>query len=245
MEGLNALITGAARGIGKSIAETFARKGANLALLDKNWDDSDPFFEKISKDYGVKVFGHKLDVCDKEDCIKITEKAVKEFGKIDILVNNAGITRDNMAVRMSEEEWDSVLNVNLKGAFLMMQSVSKHMMKQRSGCIINIASIAGQTGNPGQANYSASKGGLISLTKSMARELAGRNVRINAVAPGFIDTQMTQEMPQIMRDRVLGLIPLARAGTAQDVANAVLFLASDNSNYITGHTLSVNGGLYI
>lgn len=242
---MSALITGAARGIGKSIAQTFASNGADLALCDKNLSDCQKLAGELSQNYKIKSFASEVDVSVKSDCIGFVEKAIGEFGKIDILVNNAGITRDNLIVRMSEAEWDDVLNVNLKGSFLMIQAVAKYMMKSRKGSIINIASVAAQTGNAAQANYASSKGGVIALTRTMARELAGRNVRVNAVSPGFIETQMTGNIPQPVKERVLTSIPLARAGTPEDVSNAVLFLAGNEAGYITGQVLSVNGGLYI
>lgn len=245
LEGMSALITGAARGIGKSIAETFAANGANLALCNKGSEASVWLAGKLSKDYKIKTFGCKLDVSDRENCRTIIDRVVKEFGRIDILVNNAGITKDNLAVRMSEDEWDSVMDVNLKGAFFMTQFAARYMMKQRKGCIINMTSVAGQTGNIGQVNYASSKGGLIGLTKSMARELAPRNIRVNAVSPGFVETQMTHNIPEPVREKVLAMIPLARTGKPEDVAKSVLFLASPDADYITGHILSVNGGLYI
>jgi 3-oxoacyl-[acyl-carrier protein] reductase len=243
--GKTAIITGAARGIGYAIAEALCAQGANAALCDVDEAAAKESAEKLAKTHGVKTLGLRADVTSAESCDEFTKTAAQTLGGPDILVNNAGITRDNIAVRMSEADWDAVLDTNLKGAFLMSRAALKHMMRNRSGRIINISSVVGQMGNGGQANYSASKAGLIGLTKSLAREFASRNVLVNAVAPGFVTTRMTDAMPEDAKAKLLSIIPLARFARPEDIAAAVVFLAGDGAAYITGQTIAVNGGLYI
>ncbi len=236
------LVTGAARGIGRSIAEKFAEEGADVALCDLNLDWlSDSITACGAK--GGKVNSYAADVSKPDDVQKTIDSVLKDMGRIDILVNNAGITRDGFLIRMSEEDWDAVLGVNLKGAFLFTKATARPMLKQRSGAIINIASIIGLIGNAGQCNYAASKAGVIALTKSAAKELASRNIRVNAVAPGFITTKMTDSLPEDIRNKMLEAIPLNRFGAPGDVADAVLFLASEAAAYITGQVINVNGGM--
>ena len=237
-----ALVTGAARGIGRAIAEKLAAEGADLALCDLNRDWlADSIGACAAK--GVRAEGYAVNVGLAADVQKTVEAAAKDFGRIDILINNAGITRDGFMLRMSEQDWDEVMNVNLKGAFLFTKAVSKIMLKQRSGAVVNMASIIGLIGNAGQCNYAASKAGVIALTKSAARELASRNIRVNAVAPGFIMTKMTESLPEDIRSKMLDAIPLKRFGSPEDVAEAVLFLASEAAAYVTGQVISVNGGM--
>ncbi len=239
-----AVVTGASRGIGRSICLALAGQGAKIVAVDIDPAATDAFVAelKASRTEAVAVAGNVTDAADVENMIKVAKET---FGSVDILVNNAGITRDGLLLRMKDEDWDAVLTVNLKGAFLCTRAAAKVMTKQRSGRIINIASVVGQMGNAGQANYCASKAGLMGLTKSNARELAKRNVTVNAVAPGFIATAMTDALPEDVRQELAAQIPLERLGSADDIANAVLFLASDNSGYITGQVLGVNGGMYM
>lgn len=242
LEGKVALVTGAARGIGRAIAEKCAAEGADLALCDlqQAWLDDTA---KAVTDKGRKVACFAADVSKTADVQATVDAAQKTFGKIDVLVNNAGITRDGFLVRMSEADWDAVLAVNLKGAFLFTKAVARPMMKQRSGVIVNLASIIGVVGNAGQCNYAASKAGVIALTKSAARELASRQIRVNAVAPGYIQTKMTETLPEDIQKKMLTAIPMARFGVPDDVANVVLFLAGNASAYMTGQVLSVSGGM--
>ena len=242
--GKTAIVTGAARGIGQTIALDLAAKGADLVIGDVKAEWLTETEEAI-KQLGAKVTCKELDVTSTDACQKAFDEVAKENGRIDILVNNAGITRDGLLMRMSEEDWDAVLTVNLKGVFNCTKAVTRVMMKQRSGSIINIASIIGLMGNAGQANYAASKGGVIAFTKSIAREIASRNVRVNAIAPGFITSKMTDALSEEVRQKMLEAIPLGVFGTPQHVADAVTFLASDQSAYITGQVLSVNGGMYM
>jgi 3-oxoacyl-[acyl-carrier protein] reductase len=237
-----ALITGGGRGIGKAIALAFSREGADIVIADINKQDAENSCLEIEA-RGRKTLALEMDVTDYNQVEEAINKILDKFGKIDILVNNAGITRDNLLLRMSEADWDAVINVNLKGSFNCIKAVSKPMIKQRQGKIINIASIIGLMGNPGQANYSASKAGLIALTKTTARELASRNINVNAVAPGFIQTEMTAKLSQDLKEKMLQAIPLCRLGSPEDVALACLFLASEDSNYITGQTIVVDGGM--
>jgi 3-oxoacyl-[acyl-carrier protein] reductase len=241
-KGKTAVITGAARGIGQAIALELASKGADIVIGDvkAEWLSET---EAALKQMGAKVSCKELDVTSSDACQKVFNEIAEENGRIDILVNNAGITRDGLLMRMSEEDWDAVLTVNLKGTFNCTKAVTRTMMKQRSGSIINIASVVGIMGNAGQANYAASKGGVIAFTKSVAKELASRNIRANAIAPGFISSKMTDALSDEVRQLMLDAIPLSAFGTPQDIANAVTFLASDMSSYITGHVLSVNGGM--
>lgn len=243
-KGKIAVITGASRGIGRSISLALSAAGATIVAMDMDQTATDAVVAELKAAGGtaLAVVGNVTNPVDADNMI---DAAVKEFGRVDILVNNAGITRDGIFLRMKDEDWDAVLTVNLKGAFLCSRAASKVMAKQRSGRIINIASVVGQMGNAGQANYCASKAGLIGLTKSNARELAKRNVTVNAVAPGFIATAMTDALSDKVKAELTAQIPLERLGSAEDIANAVLFLASESSGYITGHVLSVNGGMYM
>ncbi len=237
-----AIITGAARGIGFAIAETLAQNGALSVIIDLNKDDVDFAVQKID-DAGFKAIGYACDVTDSENLGIVFKDIHSKFDKIDILVNNAGITKDDLLMKMKEADWDVVINVNLKGTFNCIQKVSRFMLKQKSGVIINISSIIGIMGNPGQANYAASKGGIIALTKSAAKEFASRNIRVNAIAPGFIQTEMTDKLPKEVVDKYLAAIPLSCMGTVKDVANLCVFLASNEAKYITGQTINVDGGL--
>ena len=237
-----AVITGGARGIGKAIALLFAGEGADIAICDVNPDAMKLAADEITA-HGRSVLTGVVDVTKPSDVESFVQKTLDKFKKIDILINNAGVTRDSLLVRMSESDWDLVLDVNLKGAFNCTKSVSKIMMKQRDGRIVNIASIIGIMGNAGQANYAASKGGLIAFTKSIAKELASRNVRTNAIAPGFIQTDMTAKLSEEVKSEMLKHIPLGSLGSVQDVANLALFLACDDSAYITGQVVQVDGGM--
>ncbi|MBT0665797.1 3-oxoacyl-[acyl-carrier-protein] reductase [Geobacter pelophilus] len=239
-----ALITGASRGIGRSISLALAAQGAKIVAVDLDLAATEVVVEEL-KQLGAEAIAVQGNVTVAEDAEKMVDAAVAKFGRVDILVNNAGITRDGLLLRMKDEDWDAVLTVNLKGAFLCTRAVSKVMTKQRSGRIINIASIVGQMGNAGQANYCASKAGLIGLTKSNARELAKRNITVNAVAPGFIATAMTDALSEKVRGELTAQIPLERLGSPEDIANAVVFLAAENSGYITGQVIAVNGGMYM
>ena len=239
-----AVITGASRGIGRSIALALAAQGAAIVAVDMDQAATDAVVAEL-KAAGGKALGVVGNVTVSADAERMIDAAMETFGRVDILVNNAGITRDGLLVRMKEEDWDAVLTVNLKGAFLCTRAASKVMTKQRYGRIINIASIVGLMGNAGQANYCASKAGLIGLTKSNARELAKRSITVNAVAPGFIATAMTDALSDKVRAELTAQIPLERLGSADDIANAVVFLASEATGYITGHVLSVNGGMYM
>ena len=236
------VVTGAARGLGQAIAIKFAQAGANIALCDLQEDWLSETLEK-AKSLGSRAETYGINVADVESVTEGIKAIESDFGQIDVLVNNAGITKDGLLMRMSEEDWDAVLDVNLKGVFLCTKAVMRGMMKQRSGTIVNIASVIGLMGNPGQANYAASKGGVISFTKTVAKELASRNVRCNAVAPGFIRTAMTDLLEEDVQIRMKELIPLSRFGEPDDVANVVLFLASDASSYVTGQVLSTCGGM--
>ncbi len=244
LEGRVALVTGASQGIGRAIAEELAKAGATVALAARNEAKLAEVKAAIEDDGGrAEIFA--LDVSS-EDAIKTTAKEiVAKLGAVHILVNNAGVTRDTLVLRMKSSDWDDVLNTNLKGAFLLTQALLQPMMKARWGRIINISSVNGELGAPGQANYAASKAGLIGLTKSLAREFASRNITVNAVAPGFIETDMTHVLTDDQKTAMLGAVPLGRAGTVADIAAAVRFLASEEAGYITGHTLDVNGGLYM
>lgn len=242
LNGKVALVTGAGRGIGKTIALTLAEQGADLAVCDLKEDFLKETVQEIEKK-GRKALALEVDVSSLSSVTDMVQKILDNFNKVDILVNNAGITKDNLLLRMSEDDWDQVLKVNLKGAFNLTKAVIRPMMKQQSGSIINIASIIGIMGNAGQANYAASKAGLIGFTKSIAKEVASRNIRVNAVAPGFIQTAMTDKLPEDVKQAMLNQIPLKRFGTAQDVSNVVLFFASEVSSYITGEVIKVDGGM--
>ena len=243
-KGKVAIVTGASRGIGRSIALALAAEGANIVAVDLGAAETEAMVAEV-KALGVDALAVLGNVTVAADVEKMFEAAVEKFGRVDILVNNAGITRDALLLRMKDEDWDAVLTVNLKGAFLCSRSAAKVMSKQRFGRIINIASVVGQMGNAGQANYCASKAGLIGLTKSNARELARRNITVNAVAPGFIASAMTDVLPEKVKEELTAQIPLERLGTADDIANAVLFLAAERSGYITGQVIGVNGGMYM
>lgn len=236
-----AIITGAARGIGKAITLALVKEGAAVVLSDVS-EEVHKVAEEIKESGGqaVSIVGN---VTKQSDCEAMVDLALKTFNKLDILVNNAGITRDNLLLRLSEEDWDAVLDINLKGTFLCTKAAIKPMMKQRSGNIINIASVIGQMGNTGQANYSASKGGVIAFTKTMAKELGSRNIRVNAIAPGFIESKMTEVLSEDARKRLLDLIPLGTLGKPEYVANAVVFLASSEACYLTGQVINVDGGM--
>ena len=237
-----AIVTGSARGIGKAIAMKFAKDGYDVVISD--------ILEDVAKETAkeIETLGQKslvvvADVSKANDAARLINETVETFGRLDVLVNNAGVTRDNLSIRMKEEEWDMVLNINLKGTFLCSQQAAKVMMKKRSGRIVNIASVSGILGTAGQANYASSKAGIIALTKTLARELGPRNITVNAIAPGFILTEMTEKLPDKVKEEYLAQIPLKRGGTPQDIANVVAFLASDNASYITGTTTIVSGGL--
>ena len=242
LENKIALVTGAARGIGQAIALQLAADGADLALCDVKAEWLEDTIAKV-KALGRRAEGYSMDVANGAAVGEAVAKILADFGRIDVLVNNAGITRDTLLMRMSEEDWDAVLDINLKGAFLVTKAVVKPMMKQRSGAIVNIASVVGIMGNPGQANYTASKAGLIALTKTTAKELGSRNVRVNAVAPGFIRTAMTDKLSEPVKEAMLKMVPLGRLGEPEDVAKAVAFLASDAAASVDGQTLAVCGGI--
>ena len=242
LENKIAIVTGAARGIGQAIARQLADDGADLALCDVKAEWLEETAGQV-RGRGRRAEMYAMDVASGAAVGEAVARIAADFGRIDILVNNAGITRDTLLVRMTEEDWDAVLNVNLKGAFLATKAVAKIMMKQRAGAIVNIASVVGIMGNAGQANYTASKAGLIALTKTTAKELGSRNVRVNAVAPGFIRTAMTEKLPEPVKDSMLRLVPLGRFGEPEDVARAVAFLASDHAAYVNGQTLAVCGGM--
>jgi 3-oxoacyl-[acyl-carrier protein] reductase len=244
MKGHTAVITGGGRGIGKAIAETLARRGVNIVVVDVNLD-----IARETADYlrtlGVRSIPARADVSKASDVSAIFETAAKEFEKVEILVNNAGITKDGLLMRMREEDWDAVININLKGTFLCSKEAVRLMSKQRYGRIINIASIVAFMGNPGQANYSASKAGIVGLTKTVAKEYAGRGITSNAVAPGFITTAMTDALPENVKTEMMKSIPMNRFGAVDDVANAVAFFAANESGYVTGQVIHVNGGMYM
>jgi len=243
LEGKTAVITGASRGIGKSIALVFAKHGCNIAFTDLFYDDNAIQLEKELAELGVKAKGYASDASSFVKSEETMNEIVKEFPVIDILVNNAGITRDNLLLRMSESDWDAVININLKSVFNLTKAVQKTMLKQRFGSIVNMSSVVGVAGNAGQANYAASKAGIIGFTKSVALELGSRNIRCNAIAPGFIETEMTHKLPPEAKEMWLKDIPSKRPGTPEEVANAALFLASDLSEYVTGQVLNVCGGM--
>lgn len=244
LEGKNVLITGAAQGIGKSIAVEMAKEGANIGVADINITTAESAAQEISA-LGVKSTALQLNVADQSSVTDAVQAFTKELGSLDVLVNNAGITRDTLLMRMKEEDWDTVLNINLKGTFLCTKEAVKIMAKQRYGKIINISSVVAFIGNPGQANYSASKAGLIGLTRTTAREYAPRGIRVNAIAPGFIKTAMTDVLPDNVKDEMMKAIPLGQFGTPEDVAQAAIFLSSPESDYLTGQVIHVNGGMYM
>ncbi len=241
----NAIVTGSARGIGKGIAELLAQKGLNLVISDVLMEEAEKTAAEIAARYGVRTLAVKTDVTDPLAVQQLIDETKQKLGSVDFLVNNAGVTKDNLAIRMSEKEWDLVLDVNLKGSFLCAQAATKEMMKQRFGRVVNIASVAGILGSAGQANYASSKAGLIGLTKVLAREMGSRNITVNAVAPGFIATEMTEKLSDKIKEEYLAQIPLKRAGTVSDIAEAVAFLLSPAASYITGTVINVSGGLLI
>jgi len=243
LEGKTALITGASRGIGRAIAEKFADEGANLILTDLFYDENAEALVESLSTRGIKVKMYASDASKYTDAQKVVDEAAKEFGAIHILVNNAGITRDTLLMRMSEEQWDLVINVNLKSVFNLTKAVQPLMLKQREGSIINMSSVVGVSGNAGQGNYSASKAGIIGFTKSVAKEVGSRNIRCNAIAPGFIISDMTAKLSEEVRQEWAGKIPLKRGGTTDEVAKVALFLASDLSSYVTGQVIHVCGGM--
>jgi len=244
LEGKNALITGGAQGIGKSIALAMAKEGAGIGIADVNLESAQATADEI-KALGVKSLALRLDVSNQANVSEAFKTFKTEFGSLDILINNAGITRDTLLMRMKEEDWDAVLNINLKGSFLCSKEAIKIMVKQKAGKIVSISSVVAFMGNPGQANYSSSKAGLIGLTKTIAKEYANRGIRANAVAPGFIQTAMTDAVSEEVKNEMHKAIPLGKFGTSEDVANAVIFLSSADSDYITGQVIHVNGGMYM
>lgn len=243
LQGKSVLVTGASRGIGRAIALEFAKQGANVAV---NYAGSENKAQKVVEEIlqlGVKGFKIQADVSNESDVKGMVKEVISQFGQLDILINNAGVNKDNLLMRMKESEFDQVINTNLKGAFLCTKAVTRQMMKQKAGRIINVASIVGVSGNPGQANYVAAKAGVIGLTKTTAKELASRNVLVNAVAPGFISTDMTDALTEEQRKEMLSMIPLSKLGRPEDVAKVVRFLASEDANYITGQTIHIDGGM--
>ena len=244
LEGRVALITGAARGIGKAIALKYASEGAHIAFTDLVINEAAQETVRELEAFGVTVRAYASNAADFEATQAVVEQVVADFGRIDILVNNAGITKDGLVMRMSEAQWDAVIDVNMKSAFNFLHAVVPVMARQRSGSIINMASIAGQTGNPGQVNYSASKAGLIAMAKSVAKEMGGRGIRANAIAPGYVISEMTEALPQAVRDEFVKMIPLGRGASVDEVASVALFLASDLASYVTGQVIAVNGGMY-
>lgn len=244
LAGKVALVTGAAQGIGKAVSLLLARNGADIVVSDINLEKAEETAKEVQT-LGRKALAVKVDVAKLDDVEKMVEAILGQFGKVDILVNNAGIARDKLILRMTEEDWDAVLNINLKGTFNCSKAVVRHMSKQRSGKIVNIASVVGEMGNAGQGNYAASKAGVIGFTKTIAREFAQRGINVNAIAPGYIETPMTDALPEKAKEELKRLIPMDRLGKPEDVAEAVLFLVSEASSYITGQVLNVNGGIYM
>ncbi len=242
LDGKTAIVTGAAQGIGKEIACSLAKEGANVAVSDIDIEHAEQTADQIRKT-GRKTLVIKADVSMPDEAANIIEKTIDKLGSLDILINNAGITRDNFILRMKDEDWDKVLAINLKGTFNCIKAAAKVMLKQRKGRIVNMASIIGLIGNAGQANYAASKAGVIALTKSCAKEFGSRGITVNAIAPGFISTKMTEVLKEDIKQKMLGNIPLGRFGLPADVANLVLFLVSDEANYITGQVINVDGGM--
>ncbi len=243
LEGKIALVTGASKGIGRAIAVKYAEQGANVAFTYLSSVEKGQQLEQELAEFGIQAKGYRSDASNYAQAEALVEDVIKDFGKLDVLVNNAGITKDGLLMRMSEEQWDAVINTNLKSVFNLTKAATKHMMRAKSGSIINMASVVGIKGNAGQANYAASKAGIIGFTKSVALELGSRNIRSNAIAPGFIETEMTAELGDALVAEWRKAIPLKRGGTPEDVAAAAVFLASDLSTYITGQTLQVDGGL--
>ena len=248
LEGKVALVTGAGRGgrgIGRSIALELAREGADIVITDYAPENAEAVAAEVKSETKRRALAVQGNVAVWEDVQRMFDAAIAEFGRVDILVNNAGITRDKLILRMSEEDWDAVVDINLKGTFFCTKAAAKIMLKQESGKIVNIASVMGLVGNAGQANYSASKAGIIALTKTTAKELGSRGITVNAVAPGFIQTVMTEALPQELRDQMLTQVPLRRLGTPEDVAKVVLFLSTEESAYVTGQVISIDGGLFM
>ena len=243
LEGKTALITGGSRGIGRAIALKFASEGADIAFSDLFRDENMEKLENELKELGVNAKGFTSDASSFESCDQLIKNVLADFGRVDVLVNNAGIAKDNLLMRMTESDWDAVINVNLKSIFNMTKAVQRPMLKQRSGSIINMSSVVGVNGNAGQSNYSASKAGLIGFTKSIAQELGSRNIRCNAIAPGYIETEMTKKLSDEVREQWVKTIPLRRAGQPEDVADVSLFLASDLSSYVSGQVIKVCGGM--
>jgi 3-oxoacyl-[acyl-carrier protein] reductase len=244
LKGKVALVTGGAQGIGKAVALTLARHGADVIVADVNLEKARETAKEVEA-AGRSAMAVNVDVTRLSDVEQMVESAMGHFGKVDILINNAGIARDKLILRMTEEDWDAVLDVNLKGTFNCTKAIIKHMSKQRSGKIVNIASVVGEMGNAGQANYSASKAGVIGFTKTIAREFAQRGINVNAIAPGYIQTPMTEVLPEKAKEELKRMIPMERLGQPEDVAQAVLFLVSEASSYVTGQVLNVNGGIYM
>lgn len=244
LEGKTAIITGASRGIGRAIAKKFAQEGANVAFTFLSSVEKGKELEKELSAMGIKAKGFQSDAANTKACEDLVTAVVTEFGTVDVLVNNAGITRDNLLMRMSEQQWDEVMNANLKSVFNLTKAIQRPMLKARKGSIINMTSVVGIEGNPGQANYAASKAGIIGFTKSIAQELGSRNIRCNAVAPGFIETEMTAKLDSKIIEGWMEDIPLKRTGTPEEVADLVIYLASDNSSYITGQVISICGGMH-
>lgn len=243
LEGKVALVTGAGRGIGRAITEELARRGADIVLADRLLDVTEQTAREVAESTGRQTIALPVDVSDLESAKTLVDKAIERFGKVDILVNNAGITRDNLIMRMDEADWDAVIDINLKGAWNCSKAVIRSMMKQRYGRIINISSVSGLAGQAGQTNYSASKAGLIGFTKALAREVASRQITVNAVAPGFIPTALTVDLPAELKDAMMKITPLGRMGKPEEIAYAVAFFAADEAGYITGQVLSVDGGM--
>jgi len=244
LEGKVALITGAARGIGKAIALKYAEEGADIAFTDLVINEAAQQTVSELEAFGVKVRAYASNAASFDETQTVVEQVMADFGRIDILVNNAGITKDGLVMRMSEQQWDAVIDVNMKSAFNFLHAVVPVMARQKSGSIINMASIAGQTGNPGQVNYSASKAGLIAMAKSVAKEMGARGIRANAIAPGYVISEMTEALPQAVRDEFVKMIPLKRGASVEEVASVALFLASDMASYVSGQVIAVNGGMY-
>ena len=238
-----AVVTGGAQGIGRAIAETLARCGADVVVADVQEGKAEAAAKEIADSTGPRAIAVRVDVADRDSAQAMIDHAVSEFGRVDILVNNAGIFRDNLIIRMKEADWDMVLNINLKGAFNCSQAIIRMMIRQRYGRIINISSVSGLAGQAGQTNYSSSKAGLIGFTKALAKEVGSRNITVNAIAPGLVHTGLTANLPQELKNKALEMTPLGRFGTPEDMANAVVFLASDEASFITGQVLSVDGGL--
>jgi 3-oxoacyl-[acyl-carrier protein] reductase len=243
LEGKTSIVTGGARGIGKAIAKLFAQEGSNIAIIDLIFDESVQNFENELNSMGIKAKAYSANAAKFDETQNIVNQIITDFGRIDILINNAGITKDTLLMRMTEEQWDAVINVNLKSVFNFTKAVQNTMLKQKSGSIVNMSSVVGVSGNAGQSNYAASKAGIIGFTKSIAKELGSRNIRSNAIAPGFIISEMTAKLPQEVRDEWISKIPLKRGGTPEDVANIALFLASDLSSYVNGQVINVCGGM--